>query len=178
MAKVKFVEKTGPNGHTYHVADMSRQFEGYVTQDGSGAGLDTAAIDAAQRSLDKISSGFDLWLGDDVEALNKAYKAWLKDVSDEERTGVFYRKAFDLRGQSHTLGQPLVGDMASSLALLLEHLTELPSSPHDLIAAHVQAIRATMAQRKKPDSLPAARELADVLLEATRLLFAKNGIEE
>jgi hypothetical protein len=49
MPKIKFVEKMGPNGVPYEVADMTRQFEGYITRDGSGAGLDTGAIHAAER---------------------------------------------------------------------------------------------------------------------------------
>jgi hypothetical protein len=83
-----------------------------------------------------------------------------------------------LRGQALTLGQPLVGDMASSLALLLGHIGEIPSRPDDLISAHVNAIRAAMTQRNESEAQEAGRQLADALLEATRLLFARHGIEE
>ena len=176
MGKVKFVRKTSDDGHVYEVADMSRQFEGYVSQDGSGAGLDLEVIASAERALGRLSQGFDIMLEEDIGHFVAAHKAWRKAPSDIEALRTLYRRAFDLRGQAQTLGQPVIGDMASSLALLLEHEEVAEAIPAELVQAHVQAIRAAMIQRTDPASRTAATEIADALHEAVRLFFERQGV--
>ncbi|MEM8878410.1 MAG: hypothetical protein AAGD23_11145, partial [Pseudomonadota bacterium] len=110
MSKVKFVEKVSEDGFPYQYADMREQFTGYVKRDGSGAGFDAEVIANAEKELKKLSAGFEMWLADDIEALLKAHKNWLADPEDKELLSRFFRKAFDLRGQALTLGQPLIGD--------------------------------------------------------------------
>lgn len=177
MSAVKFVEKTNEEGASYEYADMRQQFPGYVRRDGSGAGLDTEAIANAEKELSKIASGFDVWLGEDIDAFLTAHANWLADPGDGELRGRFFRKAFDLRGQATTLGQPLVGDIAGSLAILLDSIDDLGRVPMRLVEAHVSSIKAVMAA---PDgeSDDLARELADTLHEASQVLMEKHGKPE
>ena len=177
MSKVKFVTKVSDKGFKFEVADMSRQFDGYVTQDGSGAGIDLEAINAAERALDGISAGFGIWLEEDISALTEARGHWRDAQDDTEKRSALYRRAFDLQGQALTFGKPHIGDMANSLCLLLEHAEALAKLPAELVDAHVDAMRAAISQSGDDQGDTAAKELASVLRRATMKFLKKAGVD-
>ncbi len=79
-----------------------------------------------------------------------------------------FRAAHDLRGEASTFGYPLIGEVCGSLCHLIDASPDGRFLPAALIAQHVQAVRAMVAEKAKDDTNATARRLVGKLTEVTR----------
>ncbi|MCB1482174.1 MAG: Hpt domain-containing protein [Rhodobiaceae bacterium] len=146
---------------------------------GGSSQIDLEAIERAEHAMEKLSVSFNMWMEDEIDTLRKAHDGTKKgDMAGESRQALF-RAAHDIRGEAGTLGFPLVGQAAGSLADLLCMLPEDASIPEALIDGHVQAICAMLRENASGDDNKTAVDLVNCLREAaTRLLEAEGALDD
>ncbi|MEZ5878219.1 MAG: Hpt domain-containing protein [Tepidamorphaceae bacterium] len=88
--------------------------------------------------MEKLSVSFNMWMEDEIDTLREAHTGTKKDGMTGEARQALFRAAHDIRGEAGTLGFPLVGQAASSLADLLSMLPDDVEIPDALIEGHVQ----------------------------------------
>ncbi|MCC0016978.1 MAG: Hpt domain-containing protein [Rhodobiaceae bacterium] len=148
-----------------------------VTDDGRKGGpqIDMDAIQRAEKALDKLSVSFGMWMGEEIDTLRDAHAAAVAEDMKGEARDAFFRAAHDLRGEAATLGFPLVGQVAGSLADLLSMLPpNLEISP-GLVDGHIQAINAMIREDARGDDNKTAIALANCLREASGQLLEAHG---
>jgi hypothetical protein len=125
--------------------------------------LDPSAIAKAEAALANLAGNFAQWLEDEVSKLEAA-RARLREEGRSPATveGV-YMRAHDLKGLGATYGFPLITRIAASLCHLTEDAEKRERAPLSLIDAHVDAVRAAVAQDIKTDDHPIGRELVQTL---------------
>lgn len=144
-------------------------------EEGGPPQIDTDAIDRAEKAMDKLSVSFNVWIGDDVNALREAYKRVDEHGLEGGAREQLFRTAHDLRGESANLGFPLVGQIASSLADLVSLLPDDTHVPPALIESHVQAICAMVREEAKGEDNKTAVTLTNCLREAAHAFLHGNG---
>jgi chemotaxis protein histidine kinase CheA len=114
----------------------------------------------AEKALAGLSGEFKNWMTVETDRLSAAHAAILrKGFSDETREELF-RAAHDIKGDAATFGFPSAGATAESLCRIIEHAPDLAKVPSDLIAHHINAIRAIVHERTKLDTASTASELS------------------
>ncbi len=106
---------------------------------GNGAAFDEDAVARAEAGLKALAANFAAWLEHDVLRLEEAFEVFSRAASNakEPVKSPLHRASHDLKGQAGTMGLPLLGRVAGSLADLL---TDARPAPVDLIARHVKLI--------------------------------------
>jgi hypothetical protein len=130
---------------------------------GKFGGFDPAAIAKAEAALKNLSSNFSQWLQDEVDKLEAARQALRTGGVTAHNLEGLYLRAHDLKGLGATYGFPLITRVAASLCLLTEDEEKRAQAPMALIDAHIDAIRAAVAQDIRDDENPLGRELAETL---------------
>jgi chemotaxis protein histidine kinase CheA len=132
--------------------------------------VDMHLIEKAEDALKGMRSDFVLWLEDEVVKLEKAAlvvrQTGLKGKEGEE----LFICAHDLRGLGSTYEFPIVTRLATSMTKLIDIPEKRQVAPLGLVLAHVNAIRAALAQNIRDSSDPVAAELASEL-EAMAVAF-------
>lgn len=123
-------------------------------------------VAAAEAAMKRMETTFVVWIKDEIDNLLAAWRnAERTGFEDAPREDLF-RATHDLKGQAATLGYPAAGRVAGSLCLLLEHAGPPARLPPELVAQHVQGIRAIVAEDAREN--PVADRLADRLEEVTK----------
>jgi hypothetical protein len=135
---------------------------------GTGAGLDSAALQRAEAAMASLKSEFAEWMDADVEALAQSRNAYATIPSAESK-GQLFRASHDLKGQALTFEHPVVARMAASLCKLLDGT---PNTPLVLIDAHVNAIKILVRQNVRDVADPTTNALAAELENQVRELQA------
>jgi hypothetical protein len=125
--------------------------------------LDPAAIAKAEAALKSLSGNFTQWLQDEIGKLEAARQALRTQGVSAETMEALYLRAHDLKGLGTTYGYPLITRVAASLCLLTDEPEKRARASMSLIDAHIDAIRAAVAQEIKSDQHPVGRELAETL---------------
>lgn len=128
---------------------------------------DVDPVAAAEAALEKMAQNFVPWMASETETLLAAWRAAEEHGFDDDSREVLYRAAHDIKGQAATLGFPLVGHVAKSLCHLLDHVPETERLPTSLVAQHVQAIRAMVAENARETDHAVGRALHSRLSEVT-----------
>lgn len=135
---------------------------------GTGAGLDSAALQRAEAAIAGLKSEFAQWMEADVETLVQSRDYYAKKTDGETKDRLF-RASHDLKGQALTFEHPVVARMAASLCKLLDGT---PDTPLLLIDAHVNAIRILVRQNVRDVADPTTNALAAELEAQVRALEA------
>jgi hypothetical protein len=125
--------------------------------------FDPAAIAKAEAALKNLSGNFSQWLQDEIDKLVAARQTLRSEGVSPQTLEGLYLRAHDLKGLGTTYGFPLITRVAASLCLLTEDADKRLRAPMTLIDAHIDAIRAAVAQDIKDDAHPVGRELAQTL---------------
>ena len=141
----------------------------------SNSQIDLDAIDRAEKAMDKLSVSFNMWMDEEIDSLREAHMGAKKDGMSGESRQALFRAAHDIRGEAGTLGFPLVGQAASSLADLLSMLPDGVAIPEPLIEGHVQAIYAMLRENASGDDNKTAVDLVNCLREAANQLLKAEG---
>ncbi|MGN6148920.1 MAG: Hpt domain-containing protein [Rhizomicrobium sp.] len=135
---------------------------------GTGAGLDSAALQRAEAAMQSMKSDFAEWMEADVDMLAQSREAYAASP-DEQAKGKLFRASHDLKGQALTFEHPVVARMAASLCKLLDGT---PNTPLLLIDAHVNAIKILVRQNVRDVADPTTNALAAELEAQVRELQA------
>lgn len=77
-------------------------------------------IEAANKNLKRLSSGFKLWLKDDLLALKQAFKIYTADPDNADKFQSLNHAIHTIKGNASILGCEAAGMLASPLTDLLE----------------------------------------------------------
>ena len=132
-------------------------------------------IKSAEAALERLSHDFDDWMASEAAALAQAWTDIQEQgVGDTERRETLFRAAHDIKGQASTFGYPLVGSVAGSLCHLMDHVPA-EKLPLTLIAQHVEAIRAMVAETGQQEENATAKALVDKLTDVTNDYISRHG---
>ena len=114
----------------------------------------------AEMALAGLSGEFKDWMSAEADRLATAHAAILAHGFTNATSAELFRAAHDIKGDAITFGYPSAGVVAESLCRIIEHAPDLEQVPSPLIAHHVNAIQAIVAERTKLDTISTAGELS------------------
>ena len=114
----------------------------------------------AEKALAGLSGEFRNWMGIETDRLSAAHAAILAHGFTDAARQELFRAAHDIKGDAATFGYPSAGAAAESLCRIIEHAPDLDEVPSNLIAHHINAIRAIVRERTKLDTVSMASELS------------------
>jgi HPt (histidine-containing phosphotransfer) domain-containing protein len=114
----------------------------------------------AEKALAGLSGEFKNWMAAETDRLAAAHAAVLKDGFTKAAREELFRAAHDIKGDAATFGFPSAGATAESLCRIIEHAPDLDKVPSDLIAHHINAIKAIVHEHTKLDTASTASELS------------------
>ncbi len=132
-------------------------------------------VAAAEAAVARMADSFDGWMIAETARLGALFVEAEAGEFDGEALDAFHRAAHDIKGQAATLGFPLAGRIAASLCRLIDAKVETGRIPRDLVAQHVQSVRAVIAERARDDGSATARRLAERLDEVTSDYLGQIG---
>jgi|APSaa5957512535_1039671.scaffolds.fasta_scaffold255020_1 chemotaxis protein histidine kinase CheA len=113
----------------------------------------------AHRAMEAIAKNYSQWLQADLELLTAAQMNLRAAPHDPVHKSELFQIAHDIRGQAAGFGYELAGELATSLCRYLERTDHMGSVQLKVIAAHIDAIRAYVAQASSGDGGAVGREL-------------------
>lgn len=123
-------------------------------------------VKSAEAALQRLSHDFDDWMASEATALVDAWTDIQANGMSEERCASLFRASHDIKGQASTFGYPLVGAVAGNLCHLIEHVPPA-DLPEPLVAQHVDAVRAMVAETSRQEDNATARALVERLADVT-----------
>jgi len=124
-------------------------------------------VKAAEQALEKLSTQFDTWMGNEIDELLDALKALKEDPTSRDLQVTLFQAAHNIRGQGETLGYPLVGHVAGSLCRLIDGMPSPTKLPMALVEQHVEAIRAMVAEDARDNANTIGNALFNKLADVT-----------
>ena len=129
----------------------------------------------AEEALAELSGEFSSWMDTECERLDaEREKVKSKGVSGKTLDALFHA-AHDIKGQAATFGYPFVASCADSLCRLLEHTPDMKRIPLPLVDQHVDAIRAIIREKARPDIVQVADALTKRLREVADDFLAQEN---
>jgi chemotaxis protein histidine kinase CheA len=137
----------------------------------SQAGFDPVA--RAEQAMQKLSVNFNLWMSEEVNDLQSAWKVIQKDGLNSETLDGLFRASHDIKGQAQTMGFPIAGNIASSLCDLIENVTDISFLPKELLQKHVQSIAAVVKEDAREEDNAIGKALTEQLLAVSGEVIAR-----
>lgn len=119
---------------------------------GSGpAKLDPQLLANAEAAVDDMQQHYADWADEDLTMLEKTLID-IREADDQiPHIKTLFRHALDMKGQGGSFGYDMVTQVAGSLADFITDRSELKGIDFDVVAAHVQTMRAVFAEDVKGD---------------------------
>jgi len=133
-------------------------------------------VAAAEAAVARMADSFDGWMAAETTRLATLFVEAEAGAFDGEALEAFHRTAHDIKGQAATLGFPLAGHIAAGLCRLIDAKVETGRIPRDLVAQHVQSVRAIIAEQARENGTATARRLVERLDEVTSDYLAQIGV--
>ena len=140
---------------------------------GPGKGIDPAVLRRAEQAVAAMSDEYVEWASRDIGRLQAAVAGARTNPTDPEALTPAREIAHEVRGQGGSFGYPLVTRMATSLYRLLYERPVLPLAAYATLDAHVDALRAVIAQGVKGDGGAVGQQLAGELEAMVARLMAE-----
>ncbi|MBZ0217011.1 MAG: Hpt domain-containing protein [Fimbriimonadaceae bacterium] len=137
------------------------------------SGIDYEAIERAEKALSALSSQFESWMSDELDALVAAKNQIHEKGKTEQTISTLFHSAHDIKGQAATLGFPLAGSVAASLCKLTMDPPALDRIPLNLIDQHVDSILAIVKEGVRDTENPTACKLTKRLTDVTNDFLAQ-----
>lgn len=129
----------------------------------------------AEAALAELSSEFTAWMDSESERLDAARRdVKAKGFSKATREALFHA-AHDIKGEAATFGYPYVASSADSLCRLIDHTPDMKRIPLALVDQHVDAVRAIIREKARPDIAQIADALTNRLREVTDEFLAQEN---
>ena len=106
--------------------------------------LESAQIDRVSKALEELAEGMKDWIRVDLDRLYAARQAFQENSQSKECIDDLHRAAHDLKGLGQTYGFPTVSVIADTLCKAIIQALENGTLPHELVNAHVDALRAVV----------------------------------
>ncbi|WP_068085407.1 Hpt domain-containing protein [Polycladidibacter stylochi] len=120
-------------------------------------------VAAAEAAVGKLSIQFSGWMEKEVKDLVTAWDTILSQGFTEANFEALFCSVHDLKGQSETLGYPLIGRAARNLSSLLYYAKKDNSFPKELIGQNIDAIRAMVNEDAKDETNALGLQLVEQL---------------
>ena len=129
----------------------------------------------AEEALAELSGEFSSWMDTECERLDAAREKVKSKGVTRKTIDALFLAAHDIKGQAATFGYPFVASCADSLCRLIEHTPDMNRIPLPLVDQHVDAIRAIIREKARPDIVQVADALTKRLREvADDFLMQEN----
>lgn len=124
----------------------------------------TEMLAKAEQSIQKLGDEFETIFGDNVAALVAAMADVRQGGMTRERALIAVRRLLhDLRGQAGTFGYPLVSHIGDSACKFIDLSEDFGPTETDVLAMHIDALKAVRQTKIKGDGGDIGRELMDGL---------------
>jgi HPt (histidine-containing phosphotransfer) domain-containing protein len=138
-------------------------------------GKDDDPVARAEAALADLSSEFTAWMDSESERLDAARRdVKTKGFSKTTREALFHA-AHDIKGEAATFGYPYVASSADSLCRLIDHTPDMKRIPLTLVDQHVDAVRAIIREKARPNIAQIADALTKRLREVTDEFLAQEN---
>jgi HPt (histidine-containing phosphotransfer) domain-containing protein len=132
-------------------------------------------IKRAEKALAELSSEFSSWMDSECTRLDDARQnIKAKGFTKATRDALFHA-AHDIKGEAATFGYAFVTSAADSLCRLIEHTPDMQRIPIRLVDQHVDAVRAVIREKARPDIVQIAEALTRRLREVTDDFLAQEN---
>lgn len=123
--------------------------------------IDSAWLDAAERSISDAKFDYLEAVGEDLARLQAAYDAALKDQDGRvARVQELYGIVQMIKGQGASFGYPLISNVGAQLARFIEDCGEnLTDAQMEGVKVHVETLRLIMQQKMEGDGGPMGQKL-------------------
>jgi chemotaxis protein histidine kinase CheA len=165
MAKSKPAKPSVATYGDYEVITPANELRLVVSEVSAKDGDDP--VGRAERALAQLSSEFSAWMDSECDRLDAARSTVKSKGFNRETRDELFHAAHDIKGEAATFGYPFVASSADSLCRLIEHTPEIGRIPASLIDQHVDAIRAIIREKARPDIVAIADALTKRLREVT-----------
>ena len=136
-------------------------------EDGTGIS-DVEAIKRAEEAIVDFGMQFSTWAVQDIEECETALKGAQQDPEQQKlHLARIFKTAIDLKGQGGSFGYMLITEIGDSLKKFTEDRTVATVRDLEIIAAHVDAMRAVMAQDIRGDGGILGRQIVQGLKKLT-----------
>ena len=132
------------------------------------------AIANAEQAMEQLSVNFDHWIATESRQLAKSRDEAKAAGLSEDKLGILFQAAHNLKGQATTLGYPFADEICASLCRLIDKIPDKSRLPILLIDQHVDAVRALVAEGAKGTDNPKASVLAKRLRDVTGDFLAQE----
>lgn len=165
MAKSKPAKPSVATYGDYEVITPANELRLVVSEVSAKDGDDP--VGRAERALAQLSSEFSAWMDSECDRLDAARSTVKAKGFNRETRDELFHAAHDIKGEAATFGYPFVASSADSLCRLIEHTPDIGRIPASLIDQHVDAIRAIIREKARPDIVAIADALTKRLREVT-----------
>lgn len=138
-----------------------------VFDDGKPAMAGDNPVARAEKALAQLSNKFSSWMDTECDRLDAARRDVRSKGLDKATRDALFLAAHDIKGEAATFGYPFVASSADSLCRLIEHTPDMDRIPLTLVDQHVDAIRAIVREKARPDVAQIADALTRRLREVT-----------
>jgi chemotaxis protein histidine kinase CheA len=165
MAKNKPAKPSVATYGDYEVITPANELRLAVSEVAAKDGDDP--VERAEWALAQLSSEFSAWMDSECDRLDAARSTIKSKGLNRETRDALFHAAHDIKGEAATFGYPFVASSADSLCRLIEHTPEVGRIPAPLVDQHVDAIRAIIREKARPDIVAIADALTKRLREVT-----------
>jgi chemotaxis protein histidine kinase CheA len=129
----------------------------------------------AEEALASLSSEFSSWMDSECERLDVARRAIKAHGWSKATLQALFHAAHDIKGEAATFGYAFVAASADSLCRLIEHTPEMTRIPISLVDQHIDAVRAIIREKARPDIQQIADQLTKRLRDVTDEFLAREN---
>jgi chemotaxis protein histidine kinase CheA len=141
---------------------------------GAGKGIDPSVLERAEQAVAAMADSYLEWAARDVGRLQAALAEARQQPGDLAPIQLLREIAHEVRGQGGSFGFPLVSRIATSMYRLLRERATFPTAALSLIDAHIDALRAVLAQRARGDGGSTGQQLAAGLEAMVERMLAET----
>ena len=124
-------------------------------------------IARAEKALAELSTEFSSWMDEECARLDAARNNVKAKGFNKATRDALFHAVHDIKGEAATFGYPFVASPADSLCRLIEHTPDINRIPLPLVDQHVDAVRAIIREKARPDVAQIAEALTKRLREVT-----------
>jgi chemotaxis protein histidine kinase CheA len=136
--------------------------------------IDPSVLERAEQAVAAMADSYLEWAARDVGRLQAALTEARSQPDDPAPIQRLREIAHEVRGQGGSFGFPLISRIATSMYKLLRERTTFPPAALAAIAAHIDALRAVLAQRARGDGGDMGKQLATGLEQMVEHLLVET----
>lgn len=174
MAKTKSTKPSVATFGDYEMITPANELR-MVVSEVFGKDGDDDPVARAEDALAQLSSEFSSWMDSECDRLDAARRDIKSKGFNKKTRDALFHAAHDIKGEAATFGYPFVASSADSLCRLIEHTPDMERIPIALIDQHVDAVRAVIREKARPDITGIADALSKRLRTVTDDFLAKEN---